>query len=366
MKHTYEEVKEKLKEKDLYIIDDIEFKSLKQKMLVTNGIYKAYIKLENYIIGNKKEPYWFYRKNPYIIYNLNQYLSIIKNKEIECISSFEDYNTRDTILKFRCKRCGEIINMSLFNAMREDKYDQHKGITCNNCDGTTESLHAIVLKQLFMHYYPDTILEDKSCINPNNGAIMPTDIVNHRMKVAIEIQGQFHENDKQKERDLIKKEFWLSKGYSFYDYSIDKMSVLDYVKLFFNDITEIPDYINLEYSNKLNIKKIQELLNSSYKVMDIAEMLNYSPHRIYDALNSNKLTYPNNYLKSNRKRVIQLNKNKEYVNTYNSYAEAERANNITKGLIASCIYYNRYYSSGYYWIPYDEYVNKTCIIYKNP
>jgi len=67
------------------------------------------------------------------------------------------------------------------------KNDMHRGIVCSNCDERTESLHALVLKQLFVHYYPDTEIEEKSCINPETGRIMATDIVNYRLKIAIEI-----------------------------------------------------------------------------------------------------------------------------------------------------------------------------------
>lgn len=61
-------------------------------------------------------------------------------------------------------------------------------------------------------------------------------------------------------------------------------------------------------------------------------------------------------LKQMQKKVVQLDKNKNYIKTYNSYREAERENNMKTGLIASCIYYKTNFSKGYYWIPYDEYI----------
>lgn len=148
--------------------------------------------------------------------------------------------------------------------MRNDS--QHRGITCSNCDGRTESLHALVLKQLFMHYYPDTELEEPSCINPETNCIMATDIVNHRLKIAIEVQGQWHRFNNQKKHDAIKKQFWLNKGYRFYDYEIDGATVLEYVKHFFPGLDEIPSWVNMEYSNKLNLIKIQQMLDDGMKV----------------------------------------------------------------------------------------------------
>ena len=76
-------------------------------------------------------------------------------------------------------------------------------ILCPNCDGRTESVHALVLKQMFKHYYPDTIEEDKSCINPLTCCILPTDIVNHRLKIAIEIQSQWHDFEDIKIKDVL-------------------------------------------------------------------------------------------------------------------------------------------------------------------
>ena len=88
-----------------------------------------------------------------------------------------------------------------------------------------ESSHALVLKQVWLYEYPDTITEDKSCINPLTNHPLPTDIVNHNLKIAIEIQSWFHDFKDQQEKDEIKRNFWINKGYSFYaldqrDYTI--------------------------------------------------------------------------------------------------------------------------------------------------
>ena len=69
--------------------------------------------------------------------------------------------------------------------------------------------------------------------------------------MAIEIQSEWHDREYQKVKDKIKKDFWLSKGYTFYDPDIRNYSVLEMCQLFF-DIEELPEYINYEYSNKLN------------------------------------------------------------------------------------------------------------------
>lgn len=65
-------------------------------------------------------------------------------------------------------------------------------------------------------------------------------------------------------------------------------------QLFF-DINEIPEWVNYEYSNKINIKEIQKLLNEGLTIIDIAKQLDIDKHRIYDAIHYKKLYYPKNY-----------------------------------------------------------------------
>ena len=185
---------------------------------------------------------------------------------------------------------------------------------------------------------------------------MCTDIVNHRLKIAIEIQGQFHEREAQKERDKIKRDYWINKGYLFYDYKIDKVSVLDYCKLFFPDLKKIPDWVIQEDKNKLNLREIQSLLNSGNKVPEIGKLLDISPHRIYDALYSNRLFYPDNYCKYNYVEVMQFSLNYNYINSYINYKDAERKTGVLSGNIGSCIHNKRYYANGYYWIPKKLYI----------
>ena len=80
-------------------------------------------------------------------------------------------------------------------------------------------------------------------------------------------------------------------------------------------------------------------------------MLDISPHRIYDALHSNRLFYPKNYNKYNYVEVMQFSIDYNYINSYINYKEAERKTGILSGNIGSCIHTKKYYANGYYWIP---------------
>lgn len=164
-----------------------------------------------------------------------------------------------------------------------------------------------------MYYYPDTSLEDKSYRSPKTNKICPTDIVNHRLKIAIEIQSQWHDFKETKEKDKMKKEFWLAKGYSFYAPDIRDYSILGMCQIFFN-ILEIPEWINYNYSNKINVKEAQELLNSGLSISEVGIHMNIDKHRIYDAIYSKKLFYPPNY------KYIKLLKDKNRI--YNKSQES--------------------------------------------
>lgn len=276
-------------EKDGFFVMD-EYVDAKTKILCKdNDGYYIYIILSNYLtrhgIGRR-----FDKSNDYSIVNINLYLQK-QRLQFECIS--EKYESSTSLLDFKCNRCCDIIQTPWRNVNKNDKSNRNH-IICPNCDGRNESVHASVLKQMFVHYYPDTITEDKTYVNPITNKICPTDIVNHRLKIAVEIQSQWHDFDDIKRKDKMKKQFWLDKGYTFYDPDIRDYSILEMCKLFF-DIEELPPWINYELGKKLNIKKIQEMLNKNITILNIAKCLDINPHRIYDAIHSKKLFYPKNY-----------------------------------------------------------------------
>lgn len=287
-KYNTEIVKTVLEKDGLILLE--KYINTKTKMLCIDGKgYYVYVVLNNYLtrhgIGRR-----FDRSNDYTINNINHYLKL-NNVPFKCVSN--TYISAHDNLQFECIRCGEIINMPWRNVNKNDN-NNRSHVLCPNCDGRNESLHAIVLKQLFIHYYPDTILEDKTYINPITHKICPTDIVNHRLKIAIEIQSQWHDFEDIKNKDKMKKEFWIRKGYKFYDPDIRDYTILELCKLFF-DINELPTWINYEYGNKLNIKKIQDMLNNNFTVHEIANVLSINYHRIYDAIYYKKLFYPKDY-----------------------------------------------------------------------
>lgn len=288
-KYNITNVRELLYNNDVILLEN-KYKDAKTKMLCRDKDgYYIYVVLSNLLnrngIGRRYD-----KSNNYTIQNINHYLKL-NNIHFNCTSN--EYKNANEELEFKCLLCGETVYSPWRNINKNDNKSRSH-IICPNCDGRTESLHALILKQMFLHYYPDTSIENKSYINPKTNKVCPTDIVNHRLKIAIEIQSQWHDFEDIKIKDKNKKKYWISSGYKFYDPDIRDYSILDMCKIFF-DIDSIPDWINYDFSNKLNIKNIQTLLNNGKTVSEIANELDVDKHRIYDAIHSKKLFYPKNY-----------------------------------------------------------------------
>lgn len=288
----------------------------------------------------------------YALYNIQLFLDN-ENVPFQIIS--EQYEKVDENLQFKCKRCGEIVNAKWINICKKDNKNRHH-ILCPNCDGRTESLHALVLKQMFLHEYPDSEVEERSCINPNTNKVMPTDIVNHRLKIAVEVQSQFH--DWMPERDKIKRDYWINKGYNFYDPDIRDYTILQMCQLFF-DVDKIPDYINYNYSNKLNLKEIQKLLDQNVPVHKIAEIQNVDPHRIYDNIRYGNLHYSSTYINDNFTPIIQCDKDGNVIGEFDSLADAARQTGVSNKAIGRALHMNRHYSGGSFWFMREDFNEET-------
>ena len=74
-------------------------------------------------------------------------------------------------------------------------------------------------------------------------------------------------------KDRFKKEFWISKGYSFYDPDIRNYSILEMIQLFFPNIKEVPDYVDFNFSNCINFNEVQELLDQGNTIKEISNIL---------------------------------------------------------------------------------------------
>lgn len=253
----YHSVKSNLEEKGYFLqINEKEFTGVTTSNLICTDKdgYKYKVTYDSVMRNKKMET--FAISNLFTIYNINVYLKKYTNDEYECIS--DSYRGAREPLEFRHKKCGRIFKNKWINVCRKrylKKLGTNKtGAMCSFCEPTQlESTHALVLKQVWIHEHPDTEAEERSCINPNTNCSLPTDIVNHRLKIAIEVQSWFHDFEDQKVKDMIKKEYWVNRGYKFYavdqrDYKGDEVTIMDSgtggVKVKYNDTI---GYMKCEY-----------------------------------------------------------------------------------------------------------------------
>lgn len=333
-----------------------EYKTTKSKMKCYDKEgYVVYPCLDK-LLNSQKRPRIVDKNNPSSIQNINKYLSENTNNEYSCIS--KEYKDNKSPLKILHKKCGRTFENSWINIGRGRYIDRgglnKTGAFCPFCESKKlESSHALVLKQVWMHEHPDTIVEDRSCINPITNCSLPTDIVNHRLKIAIEIQSWFHDFDEQKKKDKIKKNFWINKGYKFYDIDQRNYTILEMIKIFFPNYVEIPEYVDFDYSNKINDVKIQKLLNEGMKIPQISEIVKCKKHQIYDAIQYGRIEYPTSYINADKQQIVQLDLEGNYINEFNSLSEAEEYTGSKN--ISACLQKGRNYSNGFYWVKKDEY-----------
>lgn len=283
------------------LFSEEEYTGIKNTNLPISNLigYKAPF-LSKYCYRKDIEPAWFHTSNPYTIENINLYLLNETCGEYKCIDDKYTGNKEPlTILHHKCNRTFEAKWINLYRKPSDKEPNRH-GTRCPYCTGLrSQSLHAVILKQLFLQLKDVTVIEDKSCRNPLTNCIMPTDIVNHKEKIVIEIQSWFHDFDDKKIKDKIKKEYWENRGYTVYTPDIRDYTVLGMAKIFFPDLDKIPDWVQYDFENKLNVDIAQNLLNNGLLATEVASEMEVSPHRIYDAIYNKRLYYPDGYKNQN-------------------------------------------------------------------
>lgn len=355
-----EEVISVIKENGYELYSDID----KNKVITSQKI--SLIDKDGYLyqttwshIRNGQKPEKFYNTNKYSIYNINLFLEKERNGEYICIS--KKYVSNDKLLKFKHISCGTIFMATLVEM--QGRYD----INCKNkyykqcpkCNiNKTESNHASILKQIFLHEYSDTILEDKSCINPKTQRPLPTDIVNHNLKIAIEVQSGFHDKPSKKNIDKFKKDFWVNRGYSFYSPDIRDYSILEMVQIFFPNIKELPLYINYNFSNCIDYTKIQPLLDEGYTITEISSMLNIKKGTIRGFVTNKKIFLPKDYIKKirNIRAVIQLSKNGEYIKRFDSLSDMDKQG-FKIGTVSRVLNKKQNFAYECYWVFEEDYIS---------
>ena len=350
------EINSLIKEKGYTLIDDI------SNMAITIGHFNVY-DVDGYKysvtwsgLKNGKTPERFHPCNPHTIYNINIFLENELNGEYERVD--EHYVNNTTKLKFIHKICGtEFYNT--WADMFDLKINPAAYCKCPKCNTyKVESHHASALKQIFLHEYDDTICEEKSCINPITLRAMPTDIVNHRLKIAIEIQSQWHDSQDRVIKDSFKRDFWINKGYDFYAPDIRDYSILEMIQLFFPNIDKIPDYVDYNFSNCVDFVQVQNLLNDGFTIKEIALILNCPEGTVRHLSTIKKVKLPDDYRERvlGQRAFVQLTKSGEFICKYDSLNSLSKYN-FASGTIRRVLKGQQDFAYDCFWVYELDYIS---------
>lgn len=318
-------------------------------------------------IYQKHKPERFSVSNKYTIKNINTFLKNNRDDEYYVLED-QKYNGNMSSLLVKHKPCNNIFNTNWCNLQgKNSKFAKTRYYKqCPYClKQHIESYHASTLKQVFIHKYPDTSLEDKSCVNPKTKRILPTDIVNHNLKIAIEIQSAYHDEPKKQELDKFKKNFWLNKGYQFYDPDIRDYSILEMIQIFFKEITSIPDYVNFDFSANMDFNLVQKYLDEGYSIKEISNITGYGIDGIYSLSRTKKIKLPDNYFEKflNKKPIVMLSKNGDFIKKFDSKCDADR-NGYKYGTISRVLFGKQKYAYDCLWVFEKDYMNGNFMIPK--
>ena len=127
------------------------------------------------------------------------------------------------------------------------------------------------------------------------------------------------------------------------------------VQLFFPNIDKIPDYIDYNYSNKINIKEIQVLIDKGETIPSIEKITGINRHRIYDAIYDGRLIRGENTKNASFMPVVQLDINLNFIREYDRISDAFRCTGIKTCAIDTCLRKGRHFSGGFFWYYKDDY-----------
>ena len=315
-----------------------------------------------YDLKQGKLPEKFNKSNKFTIENINAFLKNTKRKDYKCISDISEYNGNNSNLRFLHIPCGTEFEASLIemqgrfeNKLKKTKYYKQ----CPNCKkNKTESNHALVLKQIFLNELTGTVVEDRSCVNPKTGRSLPTDIVNHNLKIAIEIQSSYHDKKEQKKKDDIKKQYWIDNEYSFFAVDIREYSIFELCKIFFPYLNKIPKYIDYNFSNCIDFKLVQKYLDEGLSITKISKKLNIKKGSIHGLIQRKVVFLPKNYYKDvlKRKPIVRLSKDGIYICRFNTVSEANK-NGFKSGTINRVLKKKQKYSYDSIWLYEEDYLS---------
>lgn len=231
------------------------------------------------------------------------------------------------------------------------------GLRCPRCNSLKNAsyLH-IFLSLLFERFYDGVKNEYDIGFRGDNGGVSCYDLFvpNYKGKNTLfEFQSQYHDN--KKEFDKRKRDFAISKGYEVIQIDHRDVKLVDVIKEYFPQLKTIPSDLDIKRFYKIDVSQAQEMLNKNMKVKEISDVLCVKEHIIRNAISNGVLVFPDTYkeVNSQKRKVVQLNLNGDFIAEYESIAEASRKtgfksiSKVVRGLLTN--------SGGYFWIYKEKY-----------
>jgi len=287
---------------------------------------------------------------------------------------------------WKCPSCGEIIKSKSIASVKR------RGLSCPSCsDGIsyTEKFMYNLLKELNVKFVKELTSKNFNWISDKR-----YDFYIPSLNMIIETHGGQHSDDKgfesiggktaeeEKENDKYKRELALQNGIKHYIELDCRKSNMEYIKnsIINSKLVEMLDLSDVDWkhialqSEKSLVIDVCNIWNKGLSLGEIVSKTMLSHCTILNYLirgcnigicNYNKRESrtrgQKNTIKNNSRRVIQLNLNNEYMETFSSISEASNKTGVLVPNIIKCCKGKYSQSGGYKWMykeDYDRYIEE--------
>jgi len=270
----------------------------------------------------------------------------------------EDINGKEAVLEIRHNFCGKTF-LRMGGNMKNTNY-------CPYCCSLLQASHLhYIFCILAEYFYPESEFEKDIGFKGLNGGSSKYDLYipkYNNKNTLFEFQSKYHDN--KKDFDKEKKNFAINKKYNFIAIDHRNVNIEKICKKYFN-INKIPNFVYEELyllDNKIDIKKIQKMLDIPVSIVKISKKMNISVNILYKYIKSGilKKNLNHNNVIYNKKKIIMLDLKGNYIDTFNSYYEILKIYNIKVDSIKSGKIIRRRKNL---FCSYSDYINKN---YKIP
>lgn len=303
---------------------------------------------------NKFVPKKFNKSNIYTAQNINLWCEL-NNISIKLI---DNYNGNNKNLKWQCLDCNKIFNRTWHNIQQNQSFCPHcgDGISYPNKFGRS------IFEQLNINYFPE--------YTSNWTKDFRYDFGIEDLKIVIEFHGLQHfertfetigakKLEEEQENDRLKKELAKANGFKYIEidarYSKSewiKNSVLNSELAQVFDLKQINWSMCHEIACKSLVKKVCDLWNNKIKnTYEIGKIISLNRNTVAKYLSQgaelNWCDYnPTEY---NKKSIMQLSLNNEYVQEFESATEAYNKTGIHFANISACCHGKLKQTGGFIW-----------------